>query len=236
MSIPLKVRGISASKYESGEFAALSLYFPGRKDTDQQVYALLTCEIYWVEGLRANLLIGNNIISPEGFIIDVKKRSVLIGSCGVTIPIDAKQKGPFLTRRLLSSQETVLLPHSEAMVSRVPLLLPNDRDFLFHPGYSGQFDTIYTPRRLQDLKSSGQEQFQSDNSSSPLLQTWPYSRYRLRELFLCQRPLHPWRGCLPTLLAASPQPQHQLLFLAKRLLLKGDTEQRSQGVWRCNGR
>ena len=35
MSTPLKVRGIGASKHKSGEFAALSLYFPGRNDAGQ---------------------------------------------------------------------------------------------------------------------------------------------------------------------------------------------------------
>ena len=92
ISTPLKVRGRGASKHKSGEFTALSLYFPGRNDAGQQVYASLTCEIHLVEGLSANLLIGNDIMSPEDFVIDVKKKSVLIGSCGVTVPIDARQR------------------------------------------------------------------------------------------------------------------------------------------------
>ena len=133
MSTPLKMRGIGASKHESGEFAALSLYFPGRDTAGQQVYAFLTCEIHLIEGLRANLLIGNDIMSLEGFIIDIKRRNILIGSCGVTVPIDARQRGQFLTRRLLTSQDRVIPPRSEAMVSLVSLPLPNDRDFLFHP-------------------------------------------------------------------------------------------------------
>ena len=133
MSTPLKIRGIVSSKHESGEFATLSLYFPGKNNAGQQVYAFLTCKIHLVKGLRANLLIGNDIISPEDFIIDVKKRSVLIGSCGVTVSIDSRQRGQFLIRRLLSSQEMVVPPRSEAMVSLVPLPLPDDRHFLFYP-------------------------------------------------------------------------------------------------------
>lgn len=143
MSTPLKIRGISASKHELGEFAALFLYFPGRNDAGQRVYASLTCEIHLVKGLRANLLIGNDIMSLEGFIIDVKKRSVLIESCRVTVPIDARQRDQFLTRRLLSSQETVVPPCSEAMLSLVPLPLPDDRDFLFHPATQANL-TLFT--------------------------------------------------------------------------------------------
>ena len=64
MLTPLKVRSIGASKHELEKFAALLLYFPGRNNAGQQVYALLTCEIHLVEDLKANLLIANNIISP----------------------------------------------------------------------------------------------------------------------------------------------------------------------------
>ena len=103
MSTSLKVRGIGASKHESGEFAALSFYFPGKNNTGQLVHTSLTCEIHLVEDLKTNLLIGNNIMSLEGFVIDVKGKSVLIGSCGVTVPIDVRQRGQFLTRKLLAS-------------------------------------------------------------------------------------------------------------------------------------
>ncbi len=133
MSTPLKVKEIGASKHEFGEFTALFLYFPGRDNVGQQVYASLTCEIHLVESLRANLLIGNDIMSPEDFIIDIKRRSVLIGSCEVTVPIDARQKGQFLTRRLLASQDTVVSPCSEAMISLIFLPLSDNQDFLFHP-------------------------------------------------------------------------------------------------------
>lgn len=90
MSTLLKVRGIGASKYKSAEFAALSLSFPGKDDAGQLVYAALKCKIHLVVGLQANLLISNNILSPEGVVIDIGGRSALIGSCGVTVTINAK--------------------------------------------------------------------------------------------------------------------------------------------------
>lgn len=89
--------------HKSREFAALFLYFSGKNNVGQQVYAFLTYEIYLVKGLRANLLIDNNIMSPEGSIIDVKQKSVFIGSYGITIPIDIRQRGQFLTTKLLAS-------------------------------------------------------------------------------------------------------------------------------------
>lgn len=133
ISTPLKWRKIRASKHKSGEFVALSLYFSGKNNAGQQIYAFLTCKIYLVKSSRVNLLIGNDIISLEGFIIDIRRRSVLMGSCGITVSINVRQKGQFLTRRLFASQETVVFPHSEAMILLVPLPLPNNQDFLFWP-------------------------------------------------------------------------------------------------------
>lgn len=92
MSILLRVKGIKSFKHKSREFAALFLYFPGKDIVGQQVYAYLTCKIHLVKGLRASLLIGNNIMSPKNFIIDVNRKSVFIRSCKVTVPIDVRQR------------------------------------------------------------------------------------------------------------------------------------------------
>lgn len=101
MSIPLKVKGIRPSKYKSGEFATLLLYSSGKNNTKQLAYTFLICEIYLVKALRANLLIGNNIMSLEDFVIDIKENSVFIESCRVTVPINARQRRHFLMKKLL---------------------------------------------------------------------------------------------------------------------------------------
>lgn len=133
MSTPLKVRDIGASKHESLEFAALSLYFPGKNAVGNLVYAALRCEIHLVEGLRANLLVSNDIMSPEAMVIDLGKKTAVMGACGVSIDVNARQRGQFLARKLLTNQDSVIPPRSEAMISLVKLPLPNNRDFLFHP-------------------------------------------------------------------------------------------------------
>lgn len=90
MSTHLKVREKKASKHESGEFDGLLLYFPEKNNARQLVYTSLTYKIHLVEDLRANLLIGNDIMSSKSFVIDVKGKKALIGSCKVTILIDAR--------------------------------------------------------------------------------------------------------------------------------------------------
>lgn len=77
ISIPLKVRGIRASRHKSEKFVVLFLYFLRKNGAGKLVYTLLSCEIHLVEDLRANLLIRNDIMSPKNFIIDIKKRLCL---------------------------------------------------------------------------------------------------------------------------------------------------------------
>lgn len=82
-------------------------------------------------------------MSLKGFVIDVKEWSALIKSYGLTVSIDTRQRRQFLTKMLLASQETVLFPHSKVMVLLVSLLLPNNRDFLFHPATQANL-TLFT--------------------------------------------------------------------------------------------
>ena len=133
MSTPLRVREIGASKHESAQFAELSLFLPGENEEGQKVYASIRCELHLVEGLRANILVGNDILAPERFVLNVGLGHALVGSCGVRIAIIARQRGQFLRKKLLAEKDGVVPPRSEAMVSLLPVPLPDDRDFLFHP-------------------------------------------------------------------------------------------------------
>lgn len=90
ISLLLKVRGIKASKHESSEFVALALYFSDKNGVRDLVYAVLQCEIHLVEGICANLLISNNIMSSKAMVINLGKKTALISACKVTININAK--------------------------------------------------------------------------------------------------------------------------------------------------
>ena len=151
MSTPLNVRGIGALKYESSKFAALSLYFPGKNAVGDLVYAALRYEIHLVEGLRANLLVGNDIMSPEAMVINLGKKTAIIGTCGVSIDVNARQRGKFLARKLLTNLDNVIPPRSEAMISLEKLPLPDNRDFLFHPAPQANL-TLYS--HIMDYETS----------------------------------------------------------------------------------
>lgn len=126
MSTFLKVRGIGTSKHKFLEFAVLFFYFPSRNSIADLVYVSHESEIHLVESFQANLLIGNDIISPKAMVINFGKRTVLIGVCKVTIDVNTKQWGQFLAKRLFTCQESIISPRLKAMILLVRLLLPDN--------------------------------------------------------------------------------------------------------------
>lgn len=62
----------------------------GENNKGQKVYASIRCELHLVDGLRANILIGNNILAPESFVLNVGLGHALVESYGVKITIKAK--------------------------------------------------------------------------------------------------------------------------------------------------
>lgn len=133
MSTLLKVRGIGSSKNESDEFALTALFFIGKDTARRVVFTYTDCKLHLVDGLKANMLIGNDIIGPEEISIDIAGQTAFISSCGVRISIDAKQRGQVVRRKVLSASPVVLPPQSEMALPVNYSSLPDNQDFLFQP-------------------------------------------------------------------------------------------------------
>lgn len=110
MASLLQVRGIGSFQHDSDEYVTIPLYFL-RKDKDgQTVYASMERELHLVDGLKANMLVENNILGPKQFSINIAGRSAFIASCKVYLNIDAKQRGQPVQRKVLSQTHTTIPP------------------------------------------------------------------------------------------------------------------------------
>ncbi len=141
--VPLKVRDIGASRHESWQFALRTLYIPGTDQKGRKVYTSITCELYLVDGLKANILVGNDVLCTEDFAINLYNSSALIHSCGVRININARQHSQFLRHKALANTSTIIPPHSEVLVAFQRIKLPDSRNFLFSPAPQ-QHLTLYS--------------------------------------------------------------------------------------------
>lgn len=96
MVSPLKVRGNSSSRNETDKYVTVPLYLLGEKNNSAKAYAYIWRELHLVNGLKTNILIGNDIIKPEGILIDISSKSTYVSSCKIKFWIDTKQQGLFI--------------------------------------------------------------------------------------------------------------------------------------------
>lgn len=131
MPVPLKVRDIGATKHESGDVALATIYILGIDEKGREVYASISCELYLVDGLKANMLVSNDMLCTKSFAINLSTPFALIYSCGVKIDINTRQYSKFLRHKALTSTPTIVPPLSEALVAFQYMELSDSHDFLF---------------------------------------------------------------------------------------------------------
>lgn len=90
MLVLLKVKGIDASRHKLEEFVLILLYILDFNCENLEVYICIKCKLYLDDSLKANILIGNNGLYIESFLINFTNVFVLIQSSVVDIVISAK--------------------------------------------------------------------------------------------------------------------------------------------------
>ena len=100
-------------------------------------------KLHIVDNLRVKIFIKNNIIGPEGIVIDVANKKARINNCSITIDITARLRGDFIRRKIFVKSSVFVSPHSEIMLSIKEINLSNDRDFLFEPAQTNANLTIF---------------------------------------------------------------------------------------------
>ena len=134
MTSSLRVKGLGSAMHDTDEYVLIPMYLPGVKTDGNKALACVTREIHLVNGLKANLLMGNDIMGPEEIVLDVSKNEARIGSCDITISISTRQQNGQYTKRPIRAQKAITIaPRAQQMLPVItPKNLP-DRDFIFEP-------------------------------------------------------------------------------------------------------
>lgn len=136
MPTPMKVRGLGTNQHDASEYARIAIYLPG---SEGKGTALITREVHIVDNLSANILIGIDIMKPEGMVLDLGRDTMTIGSCQhLEVPISTRTKDTPTELAIFNQTRKVIAPHTDMRVPvkarRKPLhKLPADRDFIFEP-------------------------------------------------------------------------------------------------------
>lgn len=78
---------MSVTTYLSKDFIYMLFYFPKISNNSKPVLAKIRREIYLVKRLKVKILIGNNILVSEGFVLDLLNKKVIIFSYDTKIQI-----------------------------------------------------------------------------------------------------------------------------------------------------
>lgn len=81
MATLLKVKDIRFLRYELDKFVSMFLYFPSINLVNHPAYIYIYRELYIVKGLKANLLVSNNILAIKRVIINFANKSAIISIC-----------------------------------------------------------------------------------------------------------------------------------------------------------
>ena len=65
MATPITVRGLGANKHATDQYAIADIYISAKDSQGQEVTAHIRHEIYLVEELKPNMLVGTDIMTPE---------------------------------------------------------------------------------------------------------------------------------------------------------------------------
>lgn len=96
---PLEVSGIGSDKHRATEYFINPLFIPGKDLSGTEALAKTAPrEIHVVDGLRAGMLLGSDIMTPEGIDLLISRQVAVINSCKMEAPIETKAKGPLMPR------------------------------------------------------------------------------------------------------------------------------------------
>ena len=142
MASPVPIRGVGKDEVRTDEVALVQVNLDGISK-DGPATGVIIIEVHIVDDLKVNLLIGNDVMTPQGMTLDLGKQIMTIDSCkGIKIPINSRARvAPHIKRTIRSKNAFTVLPGT---TMRVPVTfngqLPDDRDFLFEPQLAASHD------------------------------------------------------------------------------------------------
>lgn len=140
---PITLRGIGTNRHSTNEWTTVSFYMKGLTPEGKPVMIKYTRDIHVVDNLKANLLIGMDILGPEGAVIDLPEEKIVFTKCGnVAVPVQATARDNVRIRRVVRTERKQIIPPRSTGRIGVSLKgkqpLP-DRDFLFEPEVDGVY-------------------------------------------------------------------------------------------------
>jgi hypothetical protein len=134
MNVPIKVRGIGSTEHPSHQYSVVKIYLPAKKEGVNVLIELLS-EFHFVQGLGCHMLIGNDIMVPNGIILDLASKKLKVPSCSASADIQIRNRqSPVTNRKVRTSRRITVPPFSQR---QIPVAFKDiDRELNFVPTYN----------------------------------------------------------------------------------------------------
>ncbi len=141
MPSPIPVRGLGSAVHNSDQYARVDIYLPGKDGRT----AVISREVHIVNDLRAKMLVGIDILAPEGVTMDLQRKVAIIGSCdNMKIPLVVMTKSANQVNHVvLFKHRTVIPPQSHLAIAVIKPNLPHNHNFLFEPNCHQADASVY---------------------------------------------------------------------------------------------
>ena len=144
------VRNLRFNKHSTDQYAITSIYFNEKNRNDEMIRAKITRKIHFVDELKANMLIENDIFESELFDISMSNSTAYIESCDVIIFITITSHRSMQTRFIHSKKTNFISSRSKKLISTHKIFVSN-RYYLFESVKTANF-SIYA--HLMNIKSN----------------------------------------------------------------------------------
>lgn len=120
----MKVQGLGSSSHAARDYVELDLHLPANHGRT----AIIRREFHVIDDLKANILIGTDILVPEQIDILLSQQKAVIGSCqNVELDLNVTTLPNQTNRLLLLSDQTTMPAYGSTVVQIKPLhRLPTD--------------------------------------------------------------------------------------------------------------
>lgn len=125
-----QIREMDFIIYETDEFVMILIYFLEKNKNEQSTLACIIQKIYLIDNFKVNMLIDNDIIKFENFVIDISKRTAIIESCEIITNLFIKQRKLFVKTNILSNHRIIMTFDTQARIS-FDYNISKERNFLF---------------------------------------------------------------------------------------------------------
>lgn len=105
MLTSLKVNNIDSTIHEFLKFIIILIYFS--KLTKNETFALVFIirKIHLIDDLKVKMLIKNDFLNSENFIIDIENKTITIESCNIEISLKIQSKDFYVKKQFMLSKQ-----------------------------------------------------------------------------------------------------------------------------------